>query len=42
LAGKGKAMEMILTAGMIDAAEAYRVGLVNQVVGQEVLMDCLI
>ena len=39
LAGKGKAMEMILTAGMIDAAEAYRIGLVNQVVDQEVLMD---
>lgn len=39
LAGKGKAMEMILTAGMIDAAEAYRVGLVNRVVPQEELLD---
>jgi enoyl-CoA hydratase len=39
LAGKGKAMEMILTAGMIDAAEAYRIGLVNQVVSQEELLE---
>ena len=27
--GKGKAMEMILTGNMIDAEEAYRLGLVN-------------
>lgn len=39
LAGKGKAMEMILTAGMIDAAEAYRIGLVNLVVPQDELLD---
>lgn len=39
LAGKGKAMEMILTAGMVDAAEAYRIGLVNMVVPQEELMN---
>ena len=39
LAGKGKAMEMILTAGMVDAAEAYRIGLVNMVVPQDELMD---
>lgn len=39
LAGKGKAMEMILTAGMIDAAEAYRVGLVNMVVPQDELLN---
>ena len=39
LAGKGKAMEMILSAGMIDAAEAHRIGLVNNVVSQEELMD---
>lgn len=39
LAGKGKAMEMILTAGMIDAAEAFRIGLVNLVVPQVELMD---
>jgi enoyl-CoA hydratase len=39
LAGKGKAMEMILTAGMVDATEAFRIGLVNQVVSQEELME---
>lgn len=39
LAGKGKAMEMILTARMIDANEGYRIGLVNQVVEQADLMD---
>ena len=32
LVGKGKAFEMILTAKAVDAQEAYRVGLVNQVV----------
>ncbi len=32
LVGKGRALEMILTARMIDAAEAYRIGLVNKVV----------
>ena len=32
LAGKGKALEMILTAEPIDAAEAYRISLVNKVV----------
>lgn len=37
LVGKGKALEMILTAGMIDAAEAQRVGLVNYVVPPEQL-----
>ena len=34
LVGKGRAMEMILTAGMITAEDAYRTGLVNQVVSQ--------
>lgn len=38
LAGKGKAMELIFTAGMINAAEAYRLGLVNYVVPQEELI----
>ena len=37
--GKGKAMEMVLTAGMIDAESALRFGLVNQVVDQEMLME---
>lgn len=39
LAGKGKAMELILSAGMIDAAEAHRIGLVNNVVDQNKLME---
>jgi enoyl-CoA hydratase len=32
LIGKGRAMEMIMTAGMINADEAHRNGLVNHVV----------
>ncbi|PWA04317.1 enoyl-CoA hydratase/isomerase family protein [Flavobacterium psychrotolerans] len=39
LIGKGRAMEMILTAGMIPADEAYRAGLVNHVVPQAELLD---
>ncbi|MDH3321750.1 MAG: enoyl-CoA hydratase-related protein [Flavobacteriaceae bacterium] len=38
LVGKGKAMEMIMTAGMIDAEDAKQCGLVNHVVSQEALM----
>lgn len=38
LVGKGKAMEMILTAGMIKAEEALQWGLVNHVVPQDQLM----
>jgi enoyl-CoA hydratase/carnithine racemase len=30
--GKGRALQLILTGGMIDAQEAYRIGLVNEVV----------
>ena len=39
LVGKGKAMEMIMTAGMITADDAKTVGLVNHVVAQAELMD---
>ena len=38
LVGKGKAMEMIMTAGMITADEAKEWGLVNYVVAQEELI----
>jgi enoyl-CoA hydratase len=38
LIGKGRAMEMIMTAGMITADDAYRVGLVNHVVTQSELL----
>lgn len=38
LVGKGKAMELIMTAGMISANEAKDVGLVNHVTTQEELM----
>jgi enoyl-CoA hydratase len=38
LVGKGKAAEMILTAKPIDAQEAFRIGLVNQVVSAEELI----
>ncbi|MEX1002489.1 MAG: enoyl-CoA hydratase-related protein [Crocinitomicaceae bacterium] len=39
LVGRGKAMEMITTAGMISAEEAKEWGLVNHVVPQAELMD---
>ncbi len=32
LVGKGRALQLILTGGMIGAQEAYRIGLVNEVV----------
>ncbi len=38
LVGKGRAMEMIMTAGMIDANQALSYGLVNHVVEQEELL----
>jgi enoyl-CoA hydratase len=37
LVGKGRAMEMIMTAGMIDANQALNYGLVNHVTTQEEL-----
>ncbi len=36
--GKGKAMELLMTADMIKADEAHRLGLVNHVVAQEELL----
>ena len=38
LVGKGRAMEMIMTAGMIDANQALNYGLVNHVVALEELL----
>ncbi|SHN34825.1 enoyl-CoA hydratase/isomerase family protein [Mucilaginibacter sp. OK098] len=38
LVGKGKALEMIMTADMITATEAHEYGLVNHVVSQEELL----
>lgn len=38
LVGKGRAMELIMTAGMIDANQALTYGLVNHVVTQEELL----
>lgn len=38
LVGRGRALQLLLTGEMIDAAEAYRIGLVNRVVpGAELL-----
>lgn len=38
LVGKGRALQLLLTGEMIDAAEAYRIGLVNQVVSAAELL----
>lgn len=39
LIGKGRALEMILSAGMVTAEEAYRTGLVNHVIAQDELIS---
>ena len=38
LIGKGRALELLLSGEMIDAAEALRIGLVNQVLPPEQLL----
>jgi len=38
LVGKGRALELLLTGEMIDAAEAYRIGLVNRVLPPDELL----
>jgi enoyl-CoA hydratase len=38
LIGRGRAIELILTGNLIDAAEAYRVGLVNRVLPADQLL----
>jgi enoyl-CoA hydratase len=39
LVGKGRAMELIMTAEMIGASDAHRYGLVNHVVSQDQLLE---
>ena len=39
LVGKGRALQLLLTGETIDAAEAHRIGLVNQVVPAAELLD---
>jgi enoyl-CoA hydratase len=38
LVGKGRALEILLSGEMVDAAEAHRIGLVNKVVPREALL----
>jgi enoyl-CoA hydratase len=38
LVGRGRALELILTGDMIDAAEAFRIGLVNRVEEPDALL----
>jgi enoyl-CoA hydratase len=38
LVGRGRALEILLTGEMVDAAEAYRIGLVNRVVPADRLL----
>src|ERR671911_2135400 len=39
LVGRGRALELLLTGAMIDAQEAWRIGLVNRVVPAERLLE---
>ena len=39
LVGKGRALELLLTGNMVDATEAFRIGLVNRVVGADALIE---
>jgi enoyl-CoA hydratase len=39
LVGRGRALELLLTGGMIDAEEAFRIGLVNRVVPADRLIE---
>jgi enoyl-CoA hydratase len=38
LVGRGRALEMLLTGEMVDAQEAWRIGLVNKVVAKDALL----
>ncbi len=42
LVGKGRAIQLLTTAEMIDAAEAYRIGLVNKVVAGDELIPAAV
>ncbi|HEU4563125.1 MAG TPA: enoyl-CoA hydratase-related protein [Gemmatimonadaceae bacterium] len=42
IVGKGRALELILTGDMVDAAEAHRIGLVNKVVPADQLLPAAV